>query len=50
VEVPLAREHAGQALARVETKSLFRLASYVVRRREPAGDLALFDHLFTYFK
>lgn len=49
-EVALAPEHDGQRLTRVETKSLFRLAGYVVGRREPSGDLVLFDHLFTFFK
>jgi len=50
VEVPLAAEHEGERLARVEVKSLFRLLSYVVGRREDTGDLVLFDHLFTYVK
>jgi hypothetical protein len=49
-EVPLAPEHAGQPLERVEVKALFRLASYVVGRRAQGGELVLFDHLFTYFK
>lgn len=49
-EVELASEHGGQRLTRVETKSLFRLAGYVVGRRERSGDLVLFDHLFTFFK
>jgi hypothetical protein len=49
-EVALAPEHGGRRLTRVETKSLFRLASYVVGRRKPSGDLILFDHLFTFFK
>ena len=46
----LAPERGGQPLTRVETKSLFRLAGYVVGRRDPSGDLVLFDHLFTFFK
>lgn len=48
VELPPARD--GQRLSRVELKSPFRLASYVVGRRASGGDLVLFDHLFTYFK
>jgi hypothetical protein len=50
IEVPLAEEHEGERLARVEVKSLFRLLSYVVGRRANTGDLVLFDHLFTYAK
>jgi hypothetical protein len=49
-EVALAAEHAGERLARVEVKALFRLLSYVVGRRADTGDLVLFDHLFTYAK
>jgi len=49
-EVALPVEHEGQTLTRVEVKSLFRLASYVVGRRAASGSLVLFDHLFTYFK
>ena len=49
-EVVLPLEHESQPLARVELKSMFRLASYVVGRRASSGSLALFDHLFTYFK
>lgn len=49
-EVELPAEHAGQRLARVELKALFRLATYVAGRQAPTGDLVLFDHLFTYFK
>ncbi len=49
-EIPLAAEDAGERLARVEVKSLFRLLSYVVGRRADTGDLVLFDHLFTYAK
>jgi hypothetical protein len=48
--VPLAGEHDGQPLERVEVKALFRLASYVVGHRAASGDLVLLDHLFTYFK
>jgi hypothetical protein len=47
VALPAARD--GQRLRRVEVKALFRLTSYVVTRRA-GGELALFDHLFTYFK
>ena len=49
-EVVLPLEHAGEPLARVDLKSMFRLASYVVGRRASTGSLVLFDHLFTYFK
>jgi len=49
-EVVLPLEHQGEALARVDVKSMFRLASYVVGRRAGSGSLVLFDHLFTYFK
>jgi hypothetical protein len=49
-EIALAAEDAGERLARVEVKSLFRLLSYVVGRREDTDDLVLFDHLFTYAK
>lgn len=49
-EVALDPERGGHCLTRVETKSLFRLASYVVGRQKPSGDLVLFDHLFTFFK
>ena len=49
-EIALAAEDAGERLARVEVKSLFRLLSYVVGRRQDTGDLVLFDHLFTYAK
>jgi hypothetical protein len=48
-EAALAPERDGHRLMRVEVKALFRLTSYVVGRRA-AGDLILFDHLFTYFK
>jgi hypothetical protein len=47
-EVALAVERDGRRLRRVELKTLFRLTSYVVGRRQ--DDLVLFDHLFTYFK
>jgi hypothetical protein len=50
VEVAVPAEHAGRRLERVELKSLFRLASYVVGRRADTGSFVLFDHLFTYFK
>jgi len=49
-EVALAGSKDGQLLGRVEVKALFRVASYVVGRREGSGDLVLFDHLFTYLK
>jgi hypothetical protein len=49
-EVEIAAERDGRRLTRVEIKALFKLASYVVGRRAPGGDLLLFDHLFTYFK
>jgi hypothetical protein len=47
-EIALAAERDGHRLRRVELKTLFRLTSYVVGRRQ--DDLVLFDHLFTYFK
>jgi hypothetical protein len=49
-EVPLEPERDGARLERVEIKAPFRLASYVVGRRMPSGELVLFDHLFAYFK
>ena len=49
-ELPLPEEHGHVRLQRVEVKTLFRLASYVVGRRMDSGDLVLFDHLFSYFK
>jgi hypothetical protein len=49
-EIALPAERAGLRLRRVELKALFRLTSYVVGRRPGGGELALFDHLFTYFK
>jgi len=48
-EIALTSERNGHRLRRVELKALFRLASYVVGRRA-SGELALFDHMFTYFK
>jgi hypothetical protein len=48
-EVRLEPEREGRRLRRVEVKALFRLASYVLGRRV-GGELALFDHMFTYFK
>ena len=50
VEIALEGARDGQALARVEVKAPFRLASYVIGRRTGSGELTLFDHLFTYFK
>lgn len=47
-EVDLPAERDGYRLDRVELKAGFRLASYVVGRREGSGELVLFDHLFTY--
>jgi hypothetical protein len=47
-EVALAPERDGHRLRRVELKGLFRFTSYVVGRRA-GGELALCDHLFTYF-
>lgn len=49
-EITLAPERQGHRLRRVEVKALFRLTSYVVGRHAAGGELALFDHLFTYFK
>jgi hypothetical protein len=49
-EVVLPTTLDGRLLQRVEVKSLFRMASYVVGRHEGSGDLVLFDHLFTYLK
>jgi hypothetical protein len=48
-EVALPATRGGRRLRRVEVKALFRLTSYVLSRRA-GGELALFDHLFTYFK
>jgi hypothetical protein len=50
VEAAVAGELNGARLSRVETKSPFRLASYVVGRRDGNRHLVLFDHLFTYVK
>jgi hypothetical protein len=47
-EVALVPARDGHRLGRVELKALFRLTSYVVGRRA-GGEVALFDHLFTYF-
>lgn len=49
-EVPPPAERGGVRLERVELKTPFRLASYVVGRRTDSGELVLFDHLFPYFK
>jgi hypothetical protein len=49
-EVGLVAERGGGRLRRVELKALFRLTAYVVGRRADGADLALFDHLFTYFR
>lgn len=49
VEVGLEAAHAGAPLRRVELKSLFRLASYVVARAAD-GEITLIDHLFAYLK
>lgn len=48
-EVSLPAEAAGRPLRRVELKALFRVTSYIAGRT-PAGELVVFDHLFTYFK
>jgi len=49
VEVPLESAVDGEPLRRVDLKSLFRLANYVVARA-PSGEIALLDHLFGYLK
>jgi hypothetical protein len=49
-EVPLPAEAGGEHLARVEMKTPFRLASYVVGRETLSGTRVLFDHMFTYFR
>ena len=49
-EFPLPEQQDHVRLQRVEVKTLFRLATYVVARRIDSGDLVLFDHLFSYFK
>ena len=48
-EVALPAEREGRRLERVEVKAPFRLASYVVGRRERSEEMVLFDHLFSYF-
>jgi len=50
VEVALPAEGGSVRLERVELKTPFRLASYVVGRRTDTGELVLFDHLFPYFR
>jgi hypothetical protein len=49
VEVELESASDGAPLRRVDLKSLFRLANYVVARA-PSGEIALLDHLFGYLK
>lgn len=49
-EIGLSAARDGKPLERVEVKALFKLATYVLARRARSGELALFDHLFTYFK
>lgn len=49
-EVPLPAEAEGERLARVEVKTPFRLASYVVGRETRSGTRVLFDHMYTYFR
>ena len=49
-EVPLVAQREGRLPDRVEIKAPFRLANYVIGRYGEAGDLVLFDHLFTYFR
>jgi hypothetical protein len=49
-EMPLPAEAEGEPLARVEVKTPFRLASYVVGRETRSGTRVLFDHMFTYFR
>jgi hypothetical protein len=49
-EFPLPGEQDRVRLQRVEVKTLFRLATYVVGRRLDSGELVLLDHLFSYFK
>ena len=49
-EVPLLPEAHGERLARVELKTPFRLASYVVGREAKSRTRVLFDHMFTYFR
>jgi hypothetical protein len=47
-EIDLPAERDGGRLERVEVKSAFRVASYIVGRRAESEELVLFDHLFTY--
>jgi hypothetical protein len=49
-EVHLTAERDGHRLRRVEVKALFGLTTYVVGRGRARGELALFDHLFSYYK
>jgi hypothetical protein len=49
-ELALPAEQDGARLERVDMKTTFRLATYVVGRRADSGDMVLFDHLFPYFK
>jgi hypothetical protein len=49
-EVPLPAEAEGERLARVEVKTPFRLASYVVGRETRSRTRVLFDHMFTYYR
>jgi hypothetical protein len=50
LEFPLPPRHEGQPLTRVEVKSVFRVANYVVGRHGASGALVVFDHLFTYLR
>lgn len=50
VEVPVPSGSDGAHVDRIELKSLFRLANYVVGRHAGTGEIVLFDHLFTYFR
>jgi hypothetical protein len=49
-ELTLPVETDGKRLARVEMKTPFRLANYVVGRETESRTRVLFDHLFTYFR
>jgi hypothetical protein len=49
-EVSLPAEAQGAPLSRVEVKTPFRLATYVMGRETTSGTQVLFDHLFTYFR
>lgn len=49
-EVPLLADVGGERLTRVEMKTPFRLANYVVGREGQSGTRVLFDHMFTYFR